>query len=361
MAKLPTIQDPTLAAVDAALEARENAQPARRYLGMSSIGKSCSRALWYSFRWCARPSFSASTLKRFADGHHGEDVQAERLRMVPGVRLHTHTADGSQYGFSDLGGHFRGHMDGVIEGLLQAPKTPHVWEHKQTDEKKQQKLEALKIELGEKNALAQWDAVYYAQGVLYMHYAGISRHYLTCATPGGRHTISCRTEANEAEALRLKAKAARIIATDSPDKLDKISESPAWYECKLCDARDLCHGQAIPPVNCRTCIHATPEMDGDGRWSCAKFGGATIPEDVERTGCGVAHLYIPALLSNWAEQVDIDERDESIIYRNRETGEIFKNGPAPGYTSAELAIAHQLAGDPNLATLKEQFGAEVVA
>src|SRR6516165_4637020 len=81
--------DPTLAAVDRAIEERAAQQPSRPYLGMSAIGHPCARALWYSFRWVASKQWSAEVLKRFDDGDRGEEVMAARLRLVSGITLLT--------------------------------------------------------------------------------------------------------------------------------------------------------------------------------------------------------------------------------------------------------------------------------
>jgi len=199
MAPIPkTIPDPTLAAVDAAIETAENAQASRPYLGMSALGQECSRALFYGFRWATAKAFDAVTIRRFQDGHRSEAIMIDRLRAVPCVTLWTEdpSGNGKQIGCVDLGGHLRGHLDGIIQGLIQAPVTPCVWEHKCVNEKKQAKLVSLKAEKGEKQALAEWDATYHAQAQLYMHYQGLTRHYLTVDSPGSRTTVSCRTEAD---------------------------------------------------------------------------------------------------------------------------------------------------------------------
>src|SRR5436305_400208 len=90
MAAIPDITDPTLVAIDRALEERAAGKPRRYYLGATAIGDACERKLWYSIRPdVPKKPFDAASLKRFADGHHGEAVMAERLRMVPGVELWT--------------------------------------------------------------------------------------------------------------------------------------------------------------------------------------------------------------------------------------------------------------------------------
>jgi hypothetical protein len=205
---MPT-HDPTLEAIDAAIEARARLQPRRDYLGFSAIGRSEAELL-RDFR--DPPEWSAAVLKRFEDGHRGEAVMAERLRMVPGIRLQTlDLATGHQIEFSLLGGQFKGHADGLICGLLHDPMTPHVWEHKVCNEKKQADLARLKAEVGEANALRHWDSTYYAQAIMYMHSSHLKRHWLTCSAPGERHTIAVTTDASPEEAEELIEKARRVL------------------------------------------------------------------------------------------------------------------------------------------------------
>jgi hypothetical protein len=244
MVALPpmSLPDPTLEAADRAMEAAAQSAPRRKYLGMSAIGHPCSRKLWYDLNASgqARPH-SAETLKRFEDGHASEAIMIRRLKAVPGITLHDinpHT--GEQWGFEDLGGRFRGHMDGAVLGLLQAPKTWHVFEHKCVSDKKQAEIVKLKAKHGEKAALKEWDQTYYAQAVLYMHYSGMDRHYLTVATPGTRTVVSCRTERDPIAAVALIDKAERILNARAP--LAKISEDRNWYQCKWCDHTETCHG-----------------------------------------------------------------------------------------------------------------------
>jgi len=361
MATLPAIAtvDPTLAAVQTAVEERSAAEEPRAYLGMSSIGQPCERRLWYSFRWAVREQFDAPTLWRFEDGFRCEDVMAGRLRLVPGVHLRTvDPRTGEQFGFADLGGHFRGHADGLVTGLLQAPKALHVWEAKAVNDAKLAKLAKLKAERGEKSALSQWDAVYYAQAVLYMAYADAPRHYLTASSPGARDMVSVRTDTNLDAARALREKAQRVITAAEPPP--GISADPAWYECKFCPAHAVCHGKGRALVSCRTCVHATPEMDGDGRWSCARSGGATIPLGVQRTGCE-QHRFIPALVKI-GRQVDASAEENWIEYELPD-GRRFRNGAhgADSYTSEELRqLTPAIVGDAITNGMRTDFGARLV-
>ena len=360
MVAIPVRPDPTLQALRDALEARAAAEQARPYLGMSAIGQSCERRLWYGFRWAARERMQADALMRINDGHRSEDVMADYLRMVPGVRLMTRDPrTGQQFGFVDLGGHFRGHADGMISGLHQAPETLHVWEAKATNEKKVAQLVKAKTDKGEKQALKAWDPVYHGQAILYMAYSETRRHYLTCSSPGVRSIESVRTDTDLDEARRLREKAERVITAAEP--LPGISNDPAWYECKWCPAHAVCHTNALPTVTCRTCAHATPEMDGDGRWSCA-LHGTDLTVEAQRQACD-GHRYIPALLSRWGEAVDASPAENWIEYRLKD-GSTFRNGPKGdrSYLSRELqGLVPEMVGDEVIDTTRELFDAEVTA
>lgn len=358
MAAIPTIErDPTLAAMDAEVELRASAEAPRPYLGASIIGTECERRLWYGFRWVVVERFTATTLYRFDDGHRVEDVLAARLRLVPGIELHTMDPEsGRQFGVSDFGGHFRGHLDGAILGLRQAPKTWHVWEAKCTNDEKLDKLIKLKAG-GEKAALAAWDPVYHAQAVIYMHYTGMERHYLTAASPGGRRTEGVRTNADALAAAKLKAKAERIIFSPVPG--GRISNDPSWYQCKMCPAHAFCHNVGdvqLPDVHCRSCTHATPERDGT--WSCARHRKTLSIAD-QRAGCG-DHLYIYTLIP-WAEATDADEAANWVEYRTAD-GRVFRNGPPQtgAYSSESLrACPPPLVGDKGLEGILTEFGATI--
>jgi hypothetical protein len=323
MASLTFSSDPTLAAMDEALVASSVPDP-RPYLGASSIGNPCDRALWYSFRHATTRTIPAAGMRRINDGHRGEQVLIAMLRTVPGIQLWTEDPEqpGQQIGFTALSGHFRGNLDGIIQGILQAPKTPHVWEAKVCNEAKVRKLDKLKLEKGEKAALELWDETYFAQAQIYMHYLGLTRHYLTVATPGVRDIVSCRTDYQPKVAQRYISRAKEIITAERPPL--KLRDDPAYFVCKFCDHHALCHGTAIPEVNCRTCAHSTARLDDAQPWTCE----LSRPEinAQKQPGCP-HHAFHPDLLNNHAEAIGADVKNGVITFRMKaEPGLEFKNG-----------------------------------
>ena len=215
-------------------------EPNRGYIGASSIGDDCELKLWLQYRYphLAKPR-RAELILAANDGHRGEDLMASYIRQIPGIELITHDENGKQLGFSDLDGCYKGHWDGLILGIPQAPKTWHTWEHKVKNEKYYDALLKLKEKNDEKEVLKLWDYKYYCQAVTYMHYNDTTRHYCTVALAGSRKFQSVRTNANPELAKLLRAKADRIHKY--PSAPNGISTNPSWFACKhLCDFTATC-------------------------------------------------------------------------------------------------------------------------
>ena len=233
-------KDPLIDAIYLHIEDEAKKEKPRGYVGASSIGDDCERKLWYQLN---KPEYArerkAELILAANDGHRGEDLFASYVRKIDGVELVTHGADGRQLGFSDLDGGFKGHCDGLITGLPQAPKTRHVWEHKVKNEKYYNLLLNLKTTNDIKNVLQLWDYTYYCQAVIYMYYFDCTRHYMTVGMAGSRKFQSLRTNSNTELAKQLIQKAKRILAYTTPPL--GISSNPTFWKCKFCDYSKECH------------------------------------------------------------------------------------------------------------------------
>lgn len=344
------LADKTLAAIDAAT-LRQADDGLRPHLGASLIGRPCARALWYSFRWATAPRHEPRMLRLFARGQREEEYLAALLRSAGVTVVTVDPSTGQQWRFGS--GHFGGSMDGACVGLPEAPKTWHVLEFKTHSAKSFNELTAKGVQAAKPE--------HYAQMQCYMAWTGMQRalYMAVCKDDDRLHLERVDYDADAAEALF--AKAQRVI--DAAEPPPRVSDDPAWYECKWCDYADLCHGQAVPVPHCRTCLHATPEPNGT--WSCARHQAGDIPIQWQKRGCD-AHRYIPALLSNWAEVVDASDADNWVRYRLKSTGAEFTNGQPPvGLSSEEihacddkraLAVVEQEFQD-----LRAAFGGKIVA
>jgi hypothetical protein len=318
----------------------------RAYLGGSVLGRECERQNWYAFRWVTTgEKFDGRMLRLFDRGQREEAVFVQELR---GIGCTVHDIDpstGSQFRFKSVGGHAGGSIDGVALGVPEAPKTWHVLEAKTH---KASSFSALA-----KQGVQAAKPEHYAQMQIYMRWGQLTRALYLAVNKDTDELYAERVREDSAAQDALEAKAARIIY--APEPLPGISTDAAFYKCKFCPAAQVCHGTAAPAMSCRTCLHATPEPDGDGRWSCAKWK-QDIPLDAQAAGCG-HHLFIPALLSKWGAVDDASEAEGWVQYKAPD-GFTFRNGPwgLNSFTSKELAASTpSLLRDPQFMELRTKF------
>lgn len=340
MAALPQPQHTTARAIYALHEQRVAAEAPRGYLGWSELGEPCERRLWYGLRQAGREAIGGQLARLFDTGHREEARLLDELRALGYEVFDRDPATGEQFAMSSHGGHLSGHLDAVVRGLPEAPKTWHLLDVKTIKAKKFDELL--------KKGLRAMYPKYYAQGQGYMGHQLLERAAFVFVCKDDDRIHLERFEFDAAEFKKLEQKATRIISASEPPP--RLSNDPAWFECKFCPLHALCHGDALPEVNCRTCAHSTPVMDGDsGLWRCER-GHAAVQQPRQAHDC---HRFIPALLANVAEPVDSD--GDAVTYRTA-AGQQFTNGRRPGLSSAELnAGGVAAATDPTTQRLLQQF------
>jgi len=308
----------TLQKIDRIRCQNANASQDRYYLGMSEIGTECKRQLFYSFRKAKKRVLDQKSVKAIEDGHLQESLMANQLRILPLIELHTEE-NGDQIGFSDIDGHFCGHVDGMIKGIEQDILKWFVWEHKSVNEKKFSQLVKICEEKGEKLSLKEWDYVYYCQAIMYMHYSGVGLHYLTVTTPGGRDDFDCITEYDSRIATILIEKANDIISSTLPPA--RLSDKREFYKCKWCNYQEICHDGVFPDVNCKTCKHIAHKENGS--FYCVIKKKAIKKEKIN-VACD-SHVYLSGLID--AQEVNYND-DCTIFLKN---GIYFSNCAKNGF------------------------------
>ena len=286
MADLPIVVSPTREAIFAAYEA-DARQDFRLHLGASLIGKSCERALWYDFRWTTAAQYPGRMLRLFETGHIEEARIVRNLRRIGATVLEVDPETGRQWRVEAHGGHFGGSLDAVALNLLEAPRTWHVLEFKTHLSKSFVEL----VAKGVRQAKLQ----HFAQIQIYLRLTTLTRAMYLAVNKNNDDLYVERIELDVDYADRLLAKAGRIIFAVRP--LDRVSEDPAWYECRMCDHAEVCRGQAAAAVNCRSCLASTPV---EGGWWCERHERVLSDAD-QRAGCE-QHLYVPDLVPG--EQID---------------------------------------------------------
>lgn len=302
MAPLPPPACPTVAAIYAAYEANQESGY-RDHLGASLIGGPCERAIWYTWRWQTRAKHAGRLLRLFQTGQLEEDRFVSDLRRIGVTVLDVDPETGRQWTVRDDSGHFGGSKDGVAIGFPEASKTWHVCEFKTHSAKSFKELK----EKGVEQAKPQ----HYAQMQVYMHLSEMDRAFYLAVNKDTDELYEERVKYDRAFAERLVAKAQRIIASPVPPS--RISNDPAWFQCRFCDHSPACHGDAMPERHCRSCLHSTPVEEG--KWRCERHGWA-LDLKAQRSGCAL-HLYIPALVHG--EQIDAG--DDWVSYRTKDGGE----------------------------------------
>jgi hypothetical protein len=159
--------------------------------------------------------------------------------MVEGIELWTHDENGNQFERTAFDGRFKAHPDGIIRGLLQAPKKFHVWENKMCGQKKYNEFQNCKAKFGDKQALKNFNETYFVQGQILMKLFNMDRHYMTVGLAGGRDYDSCRTEYQLDVADKYLDRAKNIIEAKIPPA--RISEKPDFFVCRFCAFNDGCH------------------------------------------------------------------------------------------------------------------------
>lgn len=290
MAELPDTASPTREAIFSAYEA-DASDGFRSHLGASLIGKDCERALWFDFRWTGRAKHEGRVLRLFETGQLEEGRLVQNLRRIGATVLEVDPETGRQFRVQAHGGHFGGSLDGVAINLLEAPKTWHVLEFKTHSAKSFNDLISKRVR-GSKPQ-------HYAQMQIYMHLTGMTRAMYLAVCKDTDDLYIERIAVDPAYAQALLEKARRVIFAPTPPA--RISEDPAWFQCRFCDHAPRCHGgesaPVAPEINCRTCLHSTPV---EGGWHCARHD-RPLSEGDQRAACA-QHLFLPPLVPG--RQVD---------------------------------------------------------
>jgi hypothetical protein len=335
----------TVTAIYAHHKKLNEAEAPRKYLGASIIGNECDRYLWFAFRQCFKAEFDGRMLRLFETGHLAEPRFIKELEGI-GCTVNSVDESGNQFGVSAVGGHFKGHMDAVALGVIEAPKTWHLCEFKTASEDQFAKI----VKMGVKVA----KPLHYAQMQSYMKLGGLTRALYMVANKNTDEIWAERIEYNATEAAAIIARAERIITANQPP--ERCAARQDDFRCKYCDAYEMCWGTGrtavpLPAKTCRTCCHATPELEGDGRWTCKR---KAVMEP-----CG-DHLLLPWLVL-FAEAVDAGE--SWIEFRNHRDGAVWRHGTGEDgtWTTEELMqTPGPVVGRKAVEVVKKVFGGKVV-
>jgi hypothetical protein len=305
MTKFPAPNNLTVAAIYAAYEA--TAENWDQFgINVGELGNECDRALWYSLRWASvLEEFDGRKLRLFATGNREEDRLTADLERA-GVQVF-----GAQERIRFVAGHVRGKIDGRALGVIEDPKTEHLAEFKSSNTKN--------FKIITKGPIRETKPEHFVQCQLGMHALGLTRALYLIVNKDDE-TLHQELIAYDAEfCTNILARAERIVTAMRPPA--KISEKSDYFKCGMCHHQAVCHFNQFPRVTCRSCIHVTPDLNGDARWSCERWD-KPLGFDEQKAACP-SHLFDPDFVPG--EQLDVNEAEETITYR-MPNGSIWKDG-----------------------------------
>lgn len=229
---MPAIDNIANAMYEAA--ARDYGGKKRRYLGMSSIGGECDRALWLGFRGYPENPVDGrmSMLFRF-----GDRIEEEVIRFLG---LAGYRVEGQQDEFMDFDGMFRGHCDGIVHGVT---KNTHILEVKSASDSR---FKAFK-----QRGVLTTSAVYYAQVQCYMGYSGLERALFVIQNKNTSEIYTERVHFSVKDFENLKNRAKSIIYSEQmPPAFD-----PGATQCRWCSKSMVCRNMedVVSEAVCGTC------------------------------------------------------------------------------------------------------------
>lgn len=333
------------AVVDAIYELHASKEREQRlYLGGSALGAPCERQLWYGFRGAALVEPAPRMLRLWETGHREEDRMVAELKAVGCEVLEKDPRTGEQWSIDAYGGHFAGHFDGLIRRV--PGEDPDEWFLLELKTSNEKRFKALDRDGAGKTKPQHW-----AQMQIYIGFARAYWDYWGLDGDPPRQALylaHCKNDDKLYEEVviyddvsfqMLGAKALEVLsAVEPPPPVPKAS--PRKPPCLWCDFSHLCLDGDVPAVDCRTCMHSTPDLDAGG-WVCERYGRA-IPDEGLTIACG-EHLYIAPLLEKrhgGVRAYDIDPIDAPVRWIEFEDGTVHiahsLKGELDGMTSAEL-------------------------
>lgn len=229
------------AKLDAALQSKRNLQERRPYVGASSIGGSCERAIQFEYAGAPREKeIKPDTLRKFDFGHMGEELARAWFGDAGYHLTQRNQRTGDLFAFSQLDGRFKGHPDGVFIGGPEIPGGgyPCLWETKSVGAKTYREIA--------KDGLKKARPSYYAQVAIYQAYLDLTEHpaVFTVTNLDSGEQLHLLIPFDAEEAQRMSDRAVRIVSsTDAEELLPRPFKDKTHFECRFCSFAERCWSQ----------------------------------------------------------------------------------------------------------------------
>ena len=227
----------------------------RCYIGASNVGNPCHAFLQYSLRGYPQNPPPPAVMRIFALGHQLEEVVVHDMKMA-GINVsEVDPKTKQQWTYTALGGHLRGHADGII---YNGDRTL-VLEIKSMNDKKWRMFK--------NQGISASHPIYYDQMQLLMGLSGLKFAWMVAYNKNTSVYHAQNVPFNEPRFKDLMRKSISVVRGASTTR---ISDTPDCFECRYCNYKPHCWPSGEQPlplaVECRTCRHAKPTAKR--KWFC---------------------------------------------------------------------------------------------
>ena len=197
----------------------------REYIGSSSIGNPCPRAIWYAYKGHEKKPLTAKQIRTFEMGKILEEMIKEQVRLL-GFPLN----DGAQFTacYDDEVKVFQGNVDGMLEidgrFVILEIKTAN----------------DANFQAFVKKGLKTWSPSYYSQVQAYMGMKGVNEAYIVVLNKNTAELHDEHVQFDDIFYHELRAKAKVISESEEPP--ERINKNPMFYICAMCQYKEACHG-----------------------------------------------------------------------------------------------------------------------
>ena len=195
----------------------------RNYIGASAIGYECLRKIWYELKGENSSSVLPKTIRTWAIGKRLEGLVLEWLEES-GLTIERNYQDLE----SKTAPVFRGHVDAILVNKNGSQSIIEI---------KTAKDASFKVFVNK--GIKVWNKQYYAQLQAYMGMSGIASAYLLALNKDNSDLHDEFVTFDHEFYKQLEEKALMISTCQIAPP--RISNSPIWYQCKLCKYNKECH------------------------------------------------------------------------------------------------------------------------
>ena len=292
-------------------------QERRNHLGASEMGEECWRKLYYGFRWTKLEHFDGRMMRLFNVGHSAEPRFVNYLKGIgfevrefDDTILNYHPESDNYFWsktfvpsedgmLEDVTGtaheivastrkihpkQFRisgamGHYGGSLDGMCKAPAKYELWEDIIILNEFKTNGTGAAFDKVDKEGVQKSKPRHFSQMSQYAWHYKLRYGLYLIENKNDSSIIIKIVELDWNLGQQLEKKAEAIILAKEPPP--RISENPAFFNCKFCHQKDICHNGEIPEKNCRSCRNSMPTENAT--WTCSMHG--LIPSDFIKLGC----------------------------------------------------------------------------